>query len=124
MRAFLRSRANSFRDAFAGLRYILRTQKNAWIHLAITVIVIFLGIFFHLSRMEWLVLVITIGLVWAAEALNTTLEAFVDLVSPDYHPVAKIVKDVAAATVLVAAISAAVVGFLIFLPAILAFFLR
>jgi diacylglycerol kinase len=75
-----------------------------------------LGLWLGLGRLEWAVIVLAVGLVWMAEFVNTALEAVVDLASPDLHPLAKIGKDVAAAAVLVGAITAVVVGLLVLGP--------
>ena len=112
----LRGRALSFRYAFEGWWYALRTQRNTWIHAAVSVVVIALAFWLGISRLEWSVLILTTLLVWMAEFANTALEAVVDLVSPDYHPLAKAAKDVAAAAVLVGALGAVVVGLLILGP--------
>lgn len=113
---FLRSRLPAFRHAFSGLGYVLRTQKNAWIHAMATLLVIALGFWLHLDLIQWALLTFAIGVVWLSEAFNTALEAFIDLVNPDTHPLAGIAKDTAAAAVLIAAITAAVIGFLILGP--------
>jgi len=110
------SRLASFRYAFSGLWFMLRTQRNAWIHATATVCVVALGLWLSLSRIEWAILALTIGLVWMAEFINTALEAVVDLASPDIHPLAKVGKDVGAAAVLVAAFTSVVVGSLILGP--------
>ena len=110
------SRIDSFRHAFAGWWYVLRTQRNAWIHAVISTLVFALGLWLGLGRLEWAILVLTIGLVWMAEFVNTALEAVVDLASPDLHPLARVGKDVAAAAVLVGAATAAVVGLLVLGP--------
>jgi diacylglycerol kinase len=110
------SRLASFRFAFAGWWYMLRTQRNAWIHAVISTMVFALGLWLGLGRLEWAVLVLTIGLVWMAEFVNTALEAVVDLASPDLHPLARVGKDVAAAAVLVGAATAAVIGLLVLGP--------
>jgi diacylglycerol kinase (ATP) len=112
------SRLASFRYAFGGLWFMLRTQRNAWIHAAATACVVALGLWLSLSRIEWAILALTIGLVWMAEFINTALEAVVDLASPDIHPLAKVGKDVGAAAVLVAAFTSVVVGLLILGPAL------
>jgi len=96
--------------------YVIRTQRNAKIHLAITLAVIVLGLFLKLTAIQWAVLVVTIGLVLFAEMLNTVIESLVDLVSPDYHPLAKIAKDAAAGAVFILAIMAVIVGLLILGP--------
>ncbi len=110
------SRLDSFRHAFAGWGYMLRTQRNAWIHASATVLVTGLGLWLGLSRLEWAVIILVIGLVWMAEFVNTALEAVVDLACPDLHPLAKAGKDVAAAAVLVGAVTSVIVGLLILGP--------
>jgi diacylglycerol kinase len=110
------SRLASFRHAFAGWWYMLRTQRNAWIHATISTLVFLAGLWLGLNRMEWAIILLTIALVWMAEFVNTALEAVVDLASPDLHPLAKIGKDVGAAAVLIGSIAAMVVGLLILGP--------
>ena len=116
MKSFLSSRVESFRHAFRGWHYVLRTQKNAWIHSAITIVVFILGLWLHLSTRDWAVIILTTAVVFAAEFLNTAIETVVDLASPDTHPLAKIGKDVGAAAVLVAALAAIFIGLLILGP--------
>ena len=116
MKTFIISRAKSFRYAFGGWWYVIRTQRNAWIHTVISLAVIALSIWLHLSRVEWSVIILTIAFVWAAEFLNTALEAVVDLASPGQHELAKIGKDVGAAAVLIAAGASVLVGLLILGP--------
>ena len=116
MKSFLSSRVESFRHAFRGWHYVLRTQKNAWIHSAITIVVFILGLWLHLSARDWAVIILTTAVVFAAEFLNTAIETVVDLASPDAHPLAKIGKDVGAAAVLVAALAAIFIGLLILGP--------
>ena len=115
-----RDRINAFRFAFEGLAYLLRTQPHARIHLAMTVAVVAAGWWLQVSALAWAALVLAMGVVWAAEAFNTAVEAVVDLTTPRFHPLAKAAKDVAAAGVLLAAMAAAVVGLLVFLPPLLA----
>ena len=115
---------SSFRYAFAGLRYLLWTQRNAKIHTALGLAAVALGLVLGIDRYEWLTLTLTITIVLAAEGVNTAIEAAVDLASPAYHPLAKIAKDVGAGTVLLTAIAAVIVGMLLFLPHLLAFVLR
>ncbi|HEX9369715.1 MAG TPA: diacylglycerol kinase family protein [Roseiflexaceae bacterium] len=107
---------SSFRYAFAGLRYLLWTQRNAKIHSALGLAAVALGLLLGIDRYEWLALLITIAIVLAAEGVNTAVEAAVDLASPEYHPLAKIAKDVGAGTVLLTAIAAVIVGIVLFLP--------
>ncbi|HAX71096.1 MAG TPA: diacylglycerol kinase family protein [Anaerolineales bacterium] len=116
MKAFLVSRIQSFRHAFRGWFYALRTQRNAWIHSAIATIVFILGIWLRLSPLDWAIIILTIAMVFAAEFMNTAIEAVVDLASPETHPLAKIAKDVGAASVLVAALAAILIGLLILGP--------
>jgi diacylglycerol kinase (ATP) len=111
--------ASSFRYAFAGLRYLLWTQRNAKIHTAIGIAAVALGVVLGIDRYEWLTLTLTITIVLAAEGVNTAIEAAVDLASPTYHPLAKIAKDVGAGTVLLTAVAAVIVGMLLFLPRLL-----
>ena len=113
-----RSRAASFRHALSGWWHVVRSQRNAWIHATASAVVILMAWWLRLDRMSWAVLFLAIGLVWMAEFLNTALEAVVDLASPEHHPLARVGKDVGAAAVLIAAITAAVVGLLVIGPAL------
>jgi diacylglycerol kinase len=113
---FFRSRARSFRYAFAGWWYVIRTQRNAWIHAVTSVVVVILAFWLRLSARDWAVIVLAIGMVWTSEFLNTALEAVVDLASPQQHHLARVGKDVGAAAVLIAAISSALIGVLIIGP--------
>jgi diacylglycerol kinase (ATP) len=115
--------ASSFRYAFAGLRYLLWTQRNAKIHTAIGLAAVALGFVLGIDRNEWLTLTLMITIVLAAEGINTAIEAAVDLASPTYHPLAKIAKDVGAGTVLLTAVASVIVGLLLFLPHLLPFVL-
>lgn len=116
MKAFIVSRLHSFRHAFRGWFYALRTQRNAWIHSAVATVVLILGIWLQLSPLDWAIIILTIAMVFAAEFMNTAIEAVVDLASPDTHPLAKIAKDVGAAAVLVAALAAIIIGLLLLGP--------
>jgi diacylglycerol kinase len=111
-RAELYSRAKSFQYAFEGWWYVIHTQHNAWIHALITVAVFILALWLRLSRYDWVVLILAIMVVWMAEFMNTALEAVVDMMMPEPHPLAKVAKDVAAAAVLVGAIGASLIGLL------------
>ncbi len=106
--------------ASAGVLYVIRTQRNFRIHLAVTAVVLPLAIWLRLAPDVWAILVLTIGMVLIAEVFNTAAEALVDLASPAYHPLAKRVKDLAAGSVLIAAFSAVLVGLLILGPPLLA----
>ncbi len=111
-----RNLLESFRYAFAGLRYALRTQRNTRIHLIIAGLVVLVGLWLGLSAVQWALLALTIGLVLVGEMLNTVAETLVDMISPGYHPLAKVVKDVTAGAVLLTAIFAVVIGLLILGP--------
>ncbi|GGC00786.1 diacylglycerol kinase family protein [Dyadobacter sediminis] len=112
----------SFRYAGVGIYNLFRYENNARIHLLACIFVVIAGVFFDISSAEWSLLVIQIGLVWSAEAVNTAVEKLADVVSPEYHPGIKVVKDTAAAAVLILAISAVIVGGIIFIPKALLFF--
>jgi diacylglycerol kinase (ATP) len=116
MMSFLRSRIRSFRAAFAGWWYVIRTQRNAWIHALATACTVVMAFWLKIPRQEWAVLILTIAMVWIAEFLNTALEAVVDLASPQRHPLAKVGKDVGAAAVLIAAMSSVIIGLIILGP--------
>lgn len=111
-----RNLLEGFRFAFSGLWYALRTQRNVRIHLSIAAAVIALGLWLDLSLNQWALLTLTIGFVLASEVVNTALEKLVDLVSPGYHPLAKVVKDVMAGVVLMTAVIAVIVGLLVLGP--------
>ncbi len=107
---------DSFRFAFSGLWYALRTQRNTRIHLTVAVAVVVLGMWLGLPLAQWAVLTLAIGFVLVGEMLNTVAETLVDLISPGYHPLAKIVKDVTAGGVLLTAIVSVIVGLLVLGP--------
>ncbi len=110
----------SFGYAGAGLAYCFRTQRNFRIHVAFALVASLAGLVLGLSWSEWAVLAVTIALVMATEMVNTMVESLVDLVTEEFHPLAKVAKDVAAGVVLLTAIGAVVVGLFLFLPKILA----
>ena len=116
MKPFFSSRVASFRYAFHGWHHVLRTQQNIWIHTAIATVVFFLALWLRLPARDWALLILTSAGVFAAEFMNTAIEAVVDLASPELNPLAKIGKDVGAAAVLVAALAAVLVGLLILGP--------
>ena len=116
MRPFFQSRALSFRYAFAGWWFVIRTQRNAWIHAVISVLVLVVSLWLQLSLQDWAVIILAIAMVWTAEFLNTALEAVVDLASPKQHPLARVGKDVGAAAVLIASIASALIGIFILGP--------
>ena len=116
MRKFTASRLHSFGNAFRGWWYVLRTQRNAWLHAVIAAVVITLSFWLRLKPLEWAIIVLTMATVFAAEFVNTAIEAVVDLASPHRHPLAKVGKDVGAGAVLIAALAAMVIGALILGP--------
>lgn len=107
-------RAKSFSHAGRGLLVFIKTTHNAWIHIAVLVIVVVLGVYFKITNTEWIVLIIVSGFVLVSEAVNTAIEIDIDLTSPEYHPYARDTKDVAAGAVLISAMTAIIVGVLVF----------
>ena len=114
--AFRGSFLDSFRFAFEGLVYVFQTQPNFRVHMAAACAASVLGAWLQLSWLAWAILALTIGGVLISEIMNTAAEALVDLVSPQYHPLAKQVKDLTAAAVLVAAATSVVVGLAVLGP--------
>jgi len=112
----LGARIRSFGHAFRGLGFMLKTQHNAWIHLAATATVIAAGTGVNLSGHDWRWIVLAIGFVWVAEIVNTAFEHLCNVVQPEFHVSVKAAKDVAAGAVLVAAVAAVIIGGLVFLP--------
>ncbi len=106
----------SLGNAFAGLLFMFKTQRNFRIHLAATVIVILTGVWLGCSLLDWVLIVFAIGLVWVSEAFNTALECFFDLIEPRENRVVKAGKDTAAAAVLIASILSAIIGIFVFGP--------
>jgi diacylglycerol kinase (ATP) len=113
------ARMRSFVYAGRGIRTMLQSQHNAWVHAAATAAVAAAGIVFGVTRFEWVVLVLAIVAVWTAEALNTAFEFLCDVASPDFHPLVEKAKDVAAGAVLICAIGALLVGAFVFVPYVL-----
>ncbi|QDU72383.1 diacylglycerol kinase [Mucisphaera calidilacus] len=111
-----RGRLHSFGYAASGLRRLVAGQPNAWVHLFATCVVVALGLLLGLSWGEWAAVVLAIGLVWTAEALNTAVEILGDAVSAEEHPLVGQAKDLGAAAVLIASLTAVVVGLVVFLP--------
>ena len=110
----LQNLIDSFNYAIRGLITAVSEERNMKIHYSAAIIVIFASLFFELSKVEFMVLFITIVLVIISELFNTAIEKLVDLVSPEYNEIAKIIKDVAAGAVLISAINSVIVGFLLF----------
>ena len=112
----LGARLKSFGYAFAGIGFMLRTQHNAWLHLAASMVVIGLGVAMRVSLGDWRWLIAAIFMVWAAEAFNTAVEYVCDMVSPERNIVVKHAKDIAAGAVLLSAVSALLIGAITFYP--------
>ncbi len=106
----------SFSYACNGLKNAITKERNLQIHIGISILVIFLGFYLQLKVIDWMIIVMMIGGMLVFELINTAIERLVDLVTMEYHPLAKIVKDVSAAAVFVFAITAVVVGVLVFYP--------
>lgn len=112
----LGKRIKSFSFAWNGLKTLFVEEHNARIHLAVTLVVITLGLAFEISVSEWIFLCLIIGLVFSCEILNSAIENICDLVSPGYNEYIKKAKDLGAAATLVSAIFAIIIGLLIFVP--------
>ena len=108
----------SFSYAFQGIFTCVRKERNMKIHCVAAVLVVIAGVILKISAIEWCICMVLFGLVMALEHVNTAVEAVVDMVTEEYHPLAKVVKDTAAGAVLIAAIMAAIAGCIIFLPKI------
>lgn len=113
--------AKSFGYAFQGIFTCIKKERNMKIHLAVAILVVIFGTVLKLSVTEWCICLALFGMVMSLELVNTAVEAVVDLVTKERHPLAKIAKDTAAGAVLIAAIMAAITGLIIFVPKILAF---
>ena len=110
------STSRSFSYAFDGIKTAFKQEPNFQIHITIGILVIVFGALIGINISEWLLLLYAIFFVLILELFNTSIEAIVNLVSPDIHPKAKVAKDVSAAAVLLAALQAVIIGFVIFLP--------
>jgi len=117
----VRGRIRSVKNALNGILIMLKSQHNAWIHALATVLICLLGLYFGFTKSEWFWIILAIISVWTAEALNTAFEFLADVSSPNYHPLVKKAKDVAAGAVLIAAIGSVVIGILIIGPYVLRF---
>ena len=117
----IKSRMLSFKYAFRGIWYVVKNEHNAWIHSFAAISVIIAGFYFKINLIEWSGVVFAIGLVFIAEIFNTAIEKMVDLISEDIHPLAGLVKDIAAGGVLFAAITATIIGVIIFYPKLISY---
>lgn len=118
----LKERIKSFKYAFDGIGHLVKSEPNVIIHFIAAIVVLGMGYFFSITTVEWCLVLFAIGFVLSAEAFNTALEYLTNLVSPDYHELAGKTKDVAAGAVLIASITAALIGLIIFLPKLAALF--
>ena len=116
MKYDLKKQLRSFGYAWKGIQSCVGKEQNLSFHLIAAMAVIIAGIVLGITRTEWIMVVMCIGTVIAAELFNTAIEKLVDLVSPERHPVAGQVKDIAAGAVLVCAVAAAIIGLIIFIP--------
>jgi diacylglycerol kinase (ATP) len=117
-RKVLEDERASFGYAFQGIGYAWSTQRHLRVHAGVAALAVLLGLALRISATDWAVLCLTIATVLSLELLNTVVEAVVDLASPNYHPLAKVAKDVAAGAVLVAACGGVAVGAFLFVPRI------
>ena len=114
----------SFKYAFQGVFSAIKTERNLKIHISIMILVIIAGIFFKISKMEWIICIILFGLVISLELVNSAIETTVDIAMPEINEKAKNAKDMAAGAVLVSAIAAAIIGLIIFVPKLIDFCLN
>lgn len=109
----------AFKYAANGVIYFLLRERNAGFHLLSTILVVSAGIYFHLAATEWLFILSAVTAVWVTEMINTAIEKICDHITPEKHPAIKVIKDVAAGSVLIAALYALITGTIVFLPKIL-----
>lgn len=109
----------SFGYAFKVIDDVISNEPNMKIHVSVVILVVITAFLLKISMIEWIILVLLIGLVLAAEIINTTIENLVDMYTKDYNERAKVVKDTAAGTVLILAITSAIIGLMIFVPKII-----
>ena len=115
----LNDRLKSFSFAFSGIKVLLKHEHNARIHQVILILVIIAGVLLKISASGWIAILLAAGLVFASECFNTAIENLSDVVSPEKNEKIKIAKDVAAAGVLISALTSVIIGIIVFLPAIL-----
>jgi diacylglycerol kinase (ATP) len=115
----IKSRLESFGYAFRGIYILVKNEHNARVHLCAMIIVISIGFYVNINKIDWCLLIICIGMVIAAEAINGAIEYLADFVQPQFEPMIGKAKDLAAAAVLILSISAAIIGVLIFTPYLL-----
>ena len=118
----IKKRIKSFAYAFAGLKVLFREEHNSWIHAVAAVLAIAMGFLFRISPMEWIAVVIVIGMVFSAEIINSSLERTADFVKAERDDRKRDIKDLGAAAVLVCAMVALITGLIIFVPKIIALY--
>ena len=116
MCSFIKSRWQSIQYALQGIRYVLRTQQNAWVHAIISIAVIVVGAWLSITPLEWAVILLIMALVWTAELFNTVFEVLMDLINPQPNLAVKNAKDISAAAVLITAFASILIGLLILGP--------
>jgi len=119
LRKFIIGRIRSIQFAFEGWVTVLYHEKNTWVHAFLSLVAVALGIWLKITNDQWILLILTIGMVWIAEFFNSAIEMMIDLISPEIHPMAKKSKDIGAAAVLIAAAASVVIGLIMFLPPLL-----
>jgi len=112
----VKKRLLSFVYAFRGIKVLYRDEPNAWIHTVALLMVLAAGFYFQISNHEWLAVIICIGMVFSAELLNTAIEHICNFINPNFDKRIGVIKDLAAAGVLLSAIASLIVGLIIFLP--------
>lgn len=114
----------SFRYSFQGLSYAARNEQSILVMIIALILTLVFGIFLNISLLEWFFILVAIGLVLGTELLNTAIEATIDLISPNYHPLARIAKDTASASVFIYSFIAFIIGCLVFIPKFIHFLER
>lgn len=111
-----RRRSIGFSHAWNGLLEMVKNERNFQVHLLVTVLIVIVGVIVRFSAIEWMIIFLVIGVVLVAETTNTAIEKLIDYLKPDIHPSAKVIKDMAAGAVLIAAIMAIIIGCMIIIP--------
>ena len=123
MKYDFKKQLRSFGYAWKGIRCCVGKEQNLSFHLIAMVVTVIAGFLLEITRIDWMIVILCIGVVIAAELFNSAIEKLVDLVSPERHPIAGQVKDIAAGAVLVCAATAAIIGLIVFIPYLTRFFL-
>ena len=123
MKYDFKKQLRSFGYAWKGIRCCIGKEQNLSFHLIATVVTVIAGFLLEITRIDWMIVILCIGVVIAAELFNSAIEKLVDLVSPERHPIAGQVKGIAAGAVLVCAATAAIIGLIVFIPYLTRFFL-